>query len=75
MAGELEDVIDDEDIETGDEENEEDDVETYLLPDSSAITDPYLREVWDSALKLLDEESDDDDDDDDDDLSEDDEEE
>jgi len=61
MAGELEDVIDDEDIETSDEENEEDDVETYLLPDSSAITDPYLRDVWDSALKLLDEESEDED--------------
>jgi len=67
MASEFEDVIDDEDFETGDDENEDDDVETYLLPDSSAISDPYLRDVWDQAVKELNEEADEDEDADEDD--------
>lgn len=29
------------------------DVETFLMPDASGIADPYLREVWEDAVKAL----------------------
>jgi hypothetical protein len=29
------------------------DVEHYLLPDASGITDPYLRDVWETVRRTM----------------------
>ena len=34
------------------------DVEHYELPSGENITDPYLRKVWDSAVRLIQEDQD-----------------